>query len=199
MIAYLNGIIADMEDDTLVIDVGGIGYHVRVPLNIIAFSPGIGDRIKIYTYTLVREDAFQLFGFLSKDDLSIFKKLILVNGIGPKGALSILSSMSADTLRFAIFSGDAKTIAKAPGIGARTAERLILDLKDKISFPTVIQDGEAGSSGKMPGLAQGFQDVIEALVALGYSSTEAHQAIKKSGVSPEENTEVILKKALLML
>ena len=199
MIAYLNGIIADMEDDTLVIDVGGIGYHVRVPLNILDLLPGIGDRIKIYTYTLVREDAFQLFGFLSKDDLSIFKKLILVNGIGPKGALSILSSMSADTLRFAIFSGDAKTIAKAPGIGARTAERLILDLKDKISFPTVIQDGEAGSSGKMHGLAQGFQDVIEALVALGYSSTEAHQAIKKSGVSPEENTEVILKKALLML
>ncbi len=199
MIAYLNGIIADMEDDTLVIDVGGIGYHVRVPLNILDLLPGIGDRIKIYTYTLVREDAFQLFGFLSKDDLSIFKKLILVNGIGPKGALSILSSMSADTLRFAIFSGDAKTIAKAPGIGARTAERLILDLKDKISFPTVIQDGEAGSSGKMLGLAQGFQDVIEALVALGYSSTEAHQAIKKSGVSPEENTEVILKKALLML
>ena len=196
MIAFLKGEIAEICDDIVVIDVRGVGYNVRVPLSVTGQLPGIGQTVKIFTYTLVREDAFLLYGFLNREDLAIFKKLILVNGIGPKGALSILSSMSADTLRFAIYAGDAKTIAKAPGIGAKTAERLILDLKDKISITdTLTATNQSGES--LDG--QNWKDAVEAMVSLGYSASESLNAIKACGVSQEESTEHILKKALLMM
>mgnify|MGYP002512201537 FL=1 len=132
MIAYVNGIIDDITDENTVIDVGGVGYNVKISADTAARLPGIGEPVKLYTYTSVKEDSFQLFGFLSRNDLELFRKCITVNGIGPKGALAILSVLDADSLRFAIMSGDAKAISKAPGIGARTAERLILELKDKI-------------------------------------------------------------------
>lgn len=196
MIAFLKGEIAEICDDIVVIDVRGVGYNVRVPLSVTGQLPGIGQTIKIHTYTLVREDAFLLYGFLNRDDLAIFKKLILVNGIGPKGALSILSSMSADTLRFAIYSGDAKTIAKAPGIGAKTAERLILDLKDKITISDSLVTPESNSNLTD---GQNWKDAIEAMVSLGYSASEALTAIRSSGVAQDEKTENILKKALLMM
>ena len=196
MIAFLKGEIAEIYDDIVVIDVRGVGYNVRVPLSVTGQLPGIGQTVKIFTYTLVREDAFLLYGFLDRDDLAIFKKLILVNGIGPKGALSILSSMSADTLRFAIYSGDAKAIAKAPGIGAKTAERLILDLKDKISISDTLVVSDRGGES-LDG--QNWKDAIEAMVSLGYNASEALGAIRASGVSNEESTENILKKALLMM
>ncbi|MDD2968784.1 MAG: Holliday junction branch migration protein RuvA [Lachnospiraceae bacterium] len=196
MIAFLKGEIAEICDDIVVIDVRGVGYNVRVPLSVTGQLPGIGQTIKIHTYTLVREDAFLLYGFLNRDDLAIFKKLILVNGIGPKGALSILSSMSADTLRFAIYSGDAKTIAKAPGIGAKTAERLILDLKDKITISDSLVTPESNSNLTD---GQNWKDAIEAMVSLGYSASEALTAIRSSGVAQDDKTENILKKALLMM
>ncbi len=132
MIAYVKGTVEDITEDNAVVDVGGIGYNVRISADTAARLPGIGERVKLYTYTSVREDAIQLFGFLSKNDLDIFKKCITVSGIGPKGGLAILSVLDADSLRFAILSGDVKAITKAPGIGARTAERLILELKGKI-------------------------------------------------------------------
>ena len=131
MIAYVKGIVADIAEDNAVIEVNGMGYNVRISADTAARMPGVGETVKLYTYTSVREDAIQLFGFLSGNDLAVFKKCITVNGIGPKGALAILSVLDADSLRFAIMSGDVKTICKAPGIGARTAERLILELKDK--------------------------------------------------------------------
>ena len=196
MIAFLKGEIAEICDDIVVIDVRGVGYNVRVPLSVTGQLPGIGQTIKIHTYTLVREDAFLLYGFLNRDDLAIFKKLILVNGIGPKGALSILSSMSADTLRFAIYSGDAKTIAKAPGIGAKTAERLILDLKDKITISDSLVTPESNSNLTD---GQNWKDAIEAMVSLRYSASEALTAIRSSGVAQDDKTENILKKALLMM
>ena len=115
-----------------VLDVGGIGYNIKISADTASRLPGIGEPVKLYTYTNVKEDSFQLFGFLSRNDLEIFKKCITVNGIGPKGALAILSVLDADSLRFAIMSGDVKAISKAPGIGAKSAERIILDLKDKI-------------------------------------------------------------------
>ena len=134
MYAYLKGTLEEVTEDNIVVEVNGIGYNVKVSTNTADLLPGIGNEIKIYTYTLVREDTFSLYGFLTRDDLEIFKKLITVNGIGPKGGLAILSVMNADALRFAIMAGDAKSIAKAPGVGAKTAERVILDLRDKISL-----------------------------------------------------------------
>ena len=134
MIAFVRGEIENISEDHAVIDVGGIGYNVRISPGTAGRLPGIGKEVKMYTYTCVREDAFWLYGFLSRDELELFKLLITVNGIGPKGGLAILSVLSADDLRFAIISGDAKAIARAPGIGAKTAGRVILDLKDKISI-----------------------------------------------------------------
>ncbi|MCI9220950.1 MAG: Holliday junction branch migration protein RuvA, partial [Lachnospiraceae bacterium] len=119
MIAYVKGTVEDIAEDNAVVDVGGIGYNVRISADTAARLPGIGEIVKLYTYTSVREDAIQLYGFLSKNDLEIFKKCITVSGIGPKGGLAILSVLDADSLRFAILSGDVKAITKAPGIGRR--------------------------------------------------------------------------------
>lgn len=120
--------------DSIVVEAAGVGYLIYIPTQYFDMLPDEGEDVKIYTYLCVREDAMILYGFLSKDDLEIFKLLITVSGIGPKGGLAILSTLSADDLRFAILSGDSKAISKAPGIGAKTAQRVILDLKDKLSL-----------------------------------------------------------------
>ncbi len=199
MIAFVRGEIEHISEDNVVIDVGGIGYNIRISTETAGRLPGIGKEVKLYTYTCVREDAFWLYGFLSRDELEIFKLLITVNGIGPKGGLAILSVMSADDLRFSIMSGDAKAIAKAPGIGNKTAGRVILDLKDKISIEDTLIQKEmngyaAGADLKEDNNAR--NEAVEALVALGYSASDALKAVKKA--NPEENADVetILKLAL---
>lgn len=199
MIAYLKGEIVDITEDNLVLDVNNIGYNVKISTSVANMLPGIGNDIKIYTYTLVKEDAFQLYGFLTKDDLEIFKKVITVNGIGPKGALAILSVMSADDLRFAIIAGDAKAISKAPGIGTKTAERLILDLRDKVSIEDVFDgamSGKANNDMTNDNINGDKNEAIEALVALGYSASDALQAIKKVKITDDMDAEKILKQAL---
>lgn len=199
MIAFVKGIVEDLTEDNVVLDVGGVGYNVKISAGTAALISGVGEELKLYTYTSVREDAFQLFGFLTRDELEIFKKLITVNGIGPKGGLSILSVMSADDIRFAVISGDAKMIAKAPGIGKKTAERVILDLKDKISLEdTLIHKEIAGvgvanvnSSDNKAG-----NEAVEALTALGYSASDAVRAVKSVTVTEDMDVEDILKQAL---
>jgi len=205
MIAYIKGILADIKEDGIVVEAGSIGYNIQVSGNVIGMLPGIGSEVKIHTYTHVREDAFLLYGFLTKDDLEIFKKCITVSGIGPKGALAILSVMDADSLRFAIISGDAKAIAKAPGVGARTAERLILELKDKVKIEDTLVGGEiaignmagtASESGANGSINAMKKDAVEALVALGYSSTEALKAVNQIEDLEGMDSEAILKAAL---
>lgn len=194
MIAYVRGILAETGEDSIVVEAGQVGLNIHVPGNVLGLLPSIGSEVKIYTYTHVREDAFLLYGFLTKDDLEIFKKCISVSGIGPKGGLAILSVMNADALRFAILSGDAKAIAKAPGVGARTAERLILELRDKVkSFGAETVPAEILPEGS--GNAQ-RQEAVEALVALGYSSTEALKAVSQVPNPDEMDSEAILKAAL---
>lgn len=202
MYAYLKGTLEEMTEDNIVVEVGGIGYNVKVSTTTVDMLPPLGNEVKIYTYTLVREDAFSLYGFMTRDDLEIFKKLITVNGIGPKGGLAILSVMSADALRFAIMAGDAKAIAKAPGVGNKTAERVILDLRDKISLEDTLRGlgepavsgGGAASGGSPDHLMK--KEAIEALVALGYSASDATNAVKKAEVTEESTVESILKSAL---
>lgn len=198
MIAFVRGEIEEISEDNVVIDTGSMGYNIKISTNTAGRLPGIGKEVKLFTYTCVREDAFLLYGFLSRDDLEIFKKLITVNGIGPKGGLSILSVMSADDLRFAIMAGDAKTISKAPGIGVKTAGRVILDLKDKISMEDTLIQKEMNEYGEavLPLQASARNEAVEALVALGYSSTDALRAIKKAKVSEDADVESILKQAL---
>lgn len=199
MYAYIKGEIADISEDNLVLECNNIGYNIRIPLSVAQKLPGIGAFVKIYTYTSVREDAFNLFGFLSKDDLEIYKKLIAVNGIGPKGALSILSAMSADDLRYAIVSGDAKAIAKAPGVGNKSAERIILELKDKIGLRFSADEGmESAAVADVP-QSNAANEAIEALVALGYTPTEALKAIKQLELTQDMDSGTVLKLALKVI
>lgn len=197
MIAYVKGEIAEIAEDNVVIEVGGIGYNVKISARVAQGLPGVGGQVKLHTYTLVREDAFLLYGFLTKSDLDIFKKCITVNGIGPKGALAILSTMDADALRYAILSGDAKAIAKAPGIGARTAERLILDLKDKVSFDDGMIDREISLNQVISPQADGAaKEAVEALVALGYGQAESLKAVSQIPDAETMDSGALLKAAL---
>lgn len=202
MYAYLKGTLEEITEDNIVVEVGSIGYNVKVSTTTADLLPGLGSEVKIYTYTLVREDTFSLYGFLTRDDLEIFKKLITVNGIGPKGGLAILSVMNADALRFAIMAGDAKSIAKAPGIGNKTAERVILDLRDKVSLEDTLRGlgepvGVAGAVSGSAGIDNMIKkEAIEALVALGYSASDATAAVKKVEVTEDTTVENVLKAAL---
>lgn len=201
MISYIKGELTEMDEDGIVVENSQIGYSVRVPSSVLSQLPPIGEQVKIYTYLYVREDAMLLYGFLSKDDLNIFKLLITVNGIGPKGALGILSAISPDELRFAILSDDAKTISKAPGIGAKTASKLILELKDKLKLEDAFEirlkhAEEAMRVGDEDSIAQIQNDAVAALVALGYSNTEALKAVRKVEITYKTDVETVLKNAL---
>ena len=133
MISYIKGPLIEKEEDVIVVEAGSIGYNIHVPLSFLEELPPLGQEVHVYTYLQVKEDAMTLFGFRSRQDLKMFKQLLGVNGIGPKGALGLLSALRPDDLRMAIISGDAKAISKAPGVGIKTAQRVILDLKDRIS------------------------------------------------------------------
>ena len=199
MYAYLHGILADVEEDNCVIDINGIGYNVKVSPQTIFRMPGIGETVKLYTYTSVREDAFMLYGFLSKADLEMFKKVITVNGIGPKGGLSLLSHMDADSLRFAILSEDVKTISQAPGIGKKTAERIILDLKDKLPIDAGIIATEIAQGQIADEASAQIAEAIEALTALGYGKAEATRAVRKVEDAENMDSGALLGKALKYL
>lgn len=198
MISYVKGTLEDKTEDYVVVDVGGFGIGVNISADTAAKLPREGEYIKLYTYTMVREDAFKLYGFLTKNDLDIFKKCITVNGIGPKGALAILSVMDADSLRYAILSGDTKAISKAPGIGVRTAERLILDLKDKIKFDDALIGIEVAKTASENAIPDTFQkkEAVEALVSLGYGQTESIKAVNSIENIEDLDAGAVLKLAL---
>ena len=202
MISYVRGELAAVEPQKAIVDVGGVGYGVYMSQQALSVLPQPGNEVKLYTYLNVKEDAMQLFGFLTKDDLDIFKLVIGVSGIGPKGGLNILSCMSPDELRFAIMSGDAKAISAAPGIGKKTAEKLILELRDKVDIEDVLEHAAHGGDEALPGTdggESGMQaEAVQALVALGYGSAESMRAVRKT--SPDcASVEEILKEALKYL
>lgn len=196
MIAYINGIVEYITEDNVVLDVNNMGYNVKISPSTASRLPGVGERVKLYTYTCVREDAFLLYGFLSRNDLEIFKQCITVSGIGPKGALAILSAMDADSLRFAILSGDAKAISKAPGIGAKTAERLILELKGRITIEDTQIGQEIAAQGSAAADTPQKKEAIEALVALGYGQAEAMKAVNAIENMESLDSGTVLKAAL---
>ena len=199
MIAFIQGELCDAGQDTIVVACHGIGYEIQIPVSVAQVLPDPGNVVKIYTYTYVREDALGLFGFLTQDDLKIFKLLITVNGVGPKAALAILSAMTADELRFAILAEDAKAIAKAPGIGPKTAKRMIIELKDKLNLESMIEghgDAEMSISDHGDATANVRDEVIMALTALGYGNTEAVRAVRAVSGADEMDSETLLKQAL---
>ena len=196
MISYVKGPLVDIFEDSVIIEAGYIGLEIHVPLSVLDRLPGIGMETILYTYFQVREDGMCLYGFLNRQDLRMFKQLISVSGIGPKGALGVLSAMTPDDLRVAISSGDAKAIYRAPGIGVKTAERVILDLKDKSDMAEVVPAQFAAAEGPEISAGGVAKEAIEALVALGYSQTEANRAVGKVEVAEDMTSEDVLKASL---
>lgn len=200
MYAYFIGKVTYMTADSVVLEVNNIGYNIKVSAQTIQNLGHLSGEVKLYTYTYVKEDALGLFGFLTREELELFKMMLTVNGIGPKGALSILSTLSVDTLRFAILSGDAKSIAKAPGVGAKSAERLIIDLKDKINAEDVFTlNSSESNAGIVTQELPAKKEAIEALTALGYSATDALKAVNQITCTEDTTVEEILKQALKVI
>ena len=202
MIGFVKGNIEEIYEDRVVIDVNGLGFNVFVSSKTLMNLPGHDEYVKLYTYTSVREDAILLYGFLTRDELELFKKLITVNGIGPKGGLSLLSYLSADELIFAILSSDIKVLSQASGIGKKTAERIVLDLKDKLSYKgNGIPEKETTVKGKeSTQITNSNQnEAVQALIALGYSSAESYKAVNSVECDLNSDVETILKEALKLL
>lgn len=201
MISYIRGELVALENDKVIVDVGGVGYGIFMSTQTMSLLPPIGNEVKLYTYLNVKEDLMQLFGFLTRDDLHVFKLLIGVSGIGPKGGQSILSVLSPDDLRFAVMANDVKAISSAPGIGKKTAQKLIVELHDKLSIEDVLEHTAAGGD-KDSGSAQGSgmqSEAVQALVALGYGSTEALKAVKQVEIKEDMVVEDVLKQALKLM
>lgn len=199
MIGYIRGILEDIEEQSIIIDTNGVGYRIFVPGSVLSGALSLGKEMKIYTYLSVKEDAMQLYGFLSKDDLRVFKLLLGVNGIGPKAGLAILSVLTADELRFAVLADDAAAISKAPGVGKKTAQKLILELKDKLSLEDAFEQklmNQAQKAGQKQETDDHSQEAVEALVALGYPGTEALRAVRSVEDSADMSVEALLKAAL---
>lgn len=197
MVSYVKGELVAIESDKVIVDVNGIGFGVFMPEQSMHYLPPIGEIVRLHTYMNVREDAIQLYGFLSRDDLNVFKMIITVSGIGPKGGLSILSQLSPDDLRFAVMANDSKAIAKAPGIGKKTAEKLIIELKDKLNIEDVLNKHQEVEHSTV--MTQGNEiqaEAIQALVSLGYGSTEATKAVRSVQIEEGLTVEDLLKLAL---
>lgn len=199
MIAFVRGTAVDMTENSVIVEAGGIGYEIYMTGTDLS-RIHMGEEVKIHTYFNVREDAMQLYGFRSKDDLQMFKLLLGVNGVGPKAAVGVLAGITADELRFAILSDDVKTLSKAPGIGKKTAQKLILELKDKMkledAFELKLAHEQEKAVAGLGEISDGRQEAVEALVALGYNSTDALRAVRKvTDVAPDD-VEGLLKAAL---
>ncbi|AYA99847.1 Holliday junction branch migration protein RuvA [Lachnoanaerobaculum umeaense] len=190
MIAYIKGIVIEKSIDNVIVECGGLGYEVFVSVRDIEKITK-GSEVLLHTYLKISEDAHSLYGFLNKDDLLMFKKLIGINGVGPKAALSILSTLSTFDLKMAIVSEDHKAISAAQGIGPKIAKRIILDLKEKVdlNYITTVEVENTSNSGVLG-------EVVEALISLGYSSGEAYKAVRSIEINDSDTTEDILKIAL---
>lgn len=206
MISYIKGELTEVSEEGIIVETNGMGYEIRMPLSQLDDLPIIGSDVKVYTYLHVREDVVGLFGFLNSDDLKVFKLLITVNGIGPKGALGILSAITPDDLRFAVLSDDVKTISKAPGIGSKTASKLIIELKDKLKLEDAFEqklmnqiEGQTTLKNTGSHIADIRNEAIQALVVLGYSNTDAAKVVRKIEITEDMTSEDILKKSLKSL
>ena len=206
MIAFIEGTIVKKTVSTVVVaTASGLGYELFVPVTDIEQMPASGSKVLLHTYLQVKEDGVALFGFLTEEALQIFKLLITVNGIGPKGAIGILSGISLDDLRFAVLAEDSKTISKIPGIGPKTAAKLVLELNDKFKLEDAIEakliHGEQQNSGKNSGVdtnkAAAMRDeAAQALVALGYSMTGAVKVLREAEITDTTTVEDLLKYGL---
>jgi len=199
MISYIKGMLEEISEQSIILETGGIGYRVHVSPQTIARIPRSGDKIKLHTYMHVKEDGIALYGFLSGEEINMFNLLILVSGIGPKVALGILAIMEPHQVMLAIISEDFAALSNAPGVGKKTAQRIVLELKDRVKGlgAAGIPDTVTGQKSVSMGTNE-KQDAIEALLALGYSRGESVKAVMETAL-PDMNTKQIIKSALRKL
>jgi Holliday junction DNA helicase RuvA len=195
MIAFVQGKLEAVEENSVLVEAGGLGYRIYTPIGEDLMRVGIGSSVRFYTYMNVREDAIILYGFLQKETLDLFRLLINVNGVGPKLALSMMSSMTVDQVCLAIAAEDAKSLSKVPGIGPKAAARIILDLKDKIRGYAETETAVAGTANPSYTQTSSATEAVMALVSLGYSQSEAASAVSRVA-KPEMTTEEIMKQSL---
>lgn len=198
MIAYLRGKLAAVGSDTVVIDVQGVGYRVNVTTSLPALLPRDEADIFIHTHMIVREDSIQLYGFLTPEEITVFTLLLSVNGVGPKVAMAVLSYLNPQGLGRALIQGDISTLTKVPGVGKKTAQRLILELKDKISKLELKSDQMAVQQDP-GGAASVLEDAVAALLALGYVDKEARGAVQRAMESGTEDVGKTVQLALRLL
>ena len=196
MYAYLKGIITEKEEDHLIIEVNQIGYYVHIAEGMLARFKDVGESCQIFTYTSVREDAFWLYGFATKEELALFKILITVSGIGPKAAMGLLSVMDVSSIQMAILSGDTKSLSKAPGIGAKSASRIVLECRDKVSPEDLLGQAAVPSEEGKGNKARIRAEASEALVSLGYSVSESYRVLSELVIQEDSRVEDIIKEAL---
>lgn len=199
MIAYISGALVSAGENYIVIDNHGMGYRIFVSGKFLEHIPAYGTQIKIYTHMYIREDELTLYGFHSEEELSVFRILIGISGVGPKVAMAILTALTIQELQLAVISEDAKTISKANGVGAKGASRIILELKDKLKMEDMMDAAYEQSIVQDTQDINAARDAILALVNLGYSNSEAALAVKKIGDTSQMDIEAILKAALKKL
>lgn len=199
MIAYISGALVSAGENYIVIDNHGMGYRIFVSGKFLEHIPAYGTQIKIYTHMYIREDELTLYGFHSEEELSVFRILIGISGVGPKVAMAILTALTIQELQLAVISEDAKTISKANGVGAKGASRIILELKDKLKMEDMMDAAYEQSIVQDTQDINAARDAILALVNLGYSNSEAALAVKKIGDTSQMDIESILKAALKKL
>ena len=199
MIAYVKGILEEVSPDYIVVEADGVGYEILVGNYLISRLPDIHEEVQIITYMDVKEDSMRLFGFLSTQEKTLFKQLLSVSGVGPKGALSILNELGPDGLVSALIAGDSKAISKANGIGSKTAQKVVLELRDKVSLEGSIFDLGSSENGKAMVIDGAVNEAVEALNALGYSNSEALKIVRSIEGAESMKTEEIIKAALRRL
>ena len=199
MIAYISGALVSAGENYIVIDNHGMGYRIFVSGKFLEHIPAYGTQIKIYTHMYIREDELTLYGFHSEEELSVFRILIGISGVGPKVAMAILTALTIQELQLAVISEDVKTISKANGVGAKGASRIILELKDKLKMEDMMDAAYEQSIVQDTQDLNAARDAILALVNLGYSNSEAALAVKKIGDTSQMDIEAILKAALKKL
>lgn len=199
MIAYISGALVSAGENYIVIDNHGMGYRIFVSGKFLEHIPAYGTQIKIYTHMYIREDELTLYGFHSEEELSVFRILIGISGVGPKVAMAILTALTIQELQLAVISEDTKTISKANGVGAKGASRIILELKDKLKMEDMMDAAYEQSIVQDTQDLNAARDAILVLVNLGYSNSEAALAVKKIGDTSQMDIESILKAALKKL
>lgn len=197
MISYIKGTVEHMTDASVVIECGGIGYQISVSAATLGKISG-KHQVKIYTYMHVREDGISLYGFMTAEEIDMFHKLISVSGLGPKSAMGMLSALTPSQIMLAIVTDDVGALSKAPGVGKKTAQRMILELKDKIKTEDAVADMAVSAQESLKISSGAKQDAIDALIALGYGRSEAVRAVMAVAVEGL-TTEQIIKNALRRL